>query len=222
MDTTMDGVSPEAAYPVKLVLQPQLEERNRLTTAFRFFLAIPHILLVGGPIMTLSWGLNDSGAGLEWGATGLLGAVACLISVIAWFAILFTGRHPKGLWDFAAYYMRWRVRAISYLMLLRDDYPPFGDDAYPAEIVLPSPEGERDRVGVAFRLVLAIPHFIVMWFLSVAWGVTTAIAWIAILFTGKYPEGLYGFAMGVFAWGVRLEAYILLMRDEYPPFTLRV
>jgi hypothetical protein len=180
---------------------------------------------VGGPLVAaggMSWGTDD---GWSWGwgsGTGLLGVVAGFATVIAWFAILFTRKHPEGLWKLAAFYLRWRVRAVSYLTLLRDEYPPFGDYAYPAELVLTRPDGHRNRLTVVFRFFLAIPHLILLWLLGIAWGVTTAVAWVLILFTGRYPETLYGFAIGVFAWTVRVEAYMLLLRDEYPPFTLRV
>lgn len=74
---------------------------------------------------------------------------------------------------------------------------------------------------MAFRLFLVLPHAFVLWFLSVVWAFTTAVAWVVILFTGRYPETLYGFAIGVLAWSMRVEAYTLLLRDEYPPFSLR-
>src|SRR4029453_10933990 len=83
---------------------------------------------------------------IEWSAgTGVLGAVAAVAAVIAWFGIVFTGRHPAGLWKLAAFYLRWRVRAASYLALLRDEYPPFGDEPYPAHLTLLKPTAPRDR-----------------------------------------------------------------------------
>ena len=213
----------EISHPVGITVVPQLEERNRLTTAFRFFLGIPHILLVGGPAIAGAWIGWQSHDGVSWGSSGgVLGVVACMASLIAWFAILFTGSHPDGLWRLAAYYLRWRIRAIAYLAMLRDEYPPFGDGAYPAELVLAEPPQSRDRLTVFFRLVIAIPHLIILGLLSVAWAFTTAVAWLLILLTGRYPELLYGFALGVFAWTTRVEAYLLLLHDEYPPFTLRV
>lgn len=218
-----DEVEETVSYPVGVNIKAATEDRNRLTTAFRFFLALPHVLLVGGPVAVMfatDWS-SDSGLNWGYGSGGALGAVASLVAVIAWFAIVFTARHPDGLWKLAAFYLRWRVRAIAYLTLLRDEYPPFGDAEYPAELVLARPEDARNRLTVFFRLLLAMPHLFVLWFLSLAWGVTTAIAWAVILFTGRYPEALYGFAIGVLAWTVRVEAYILLLRDEYPPFTLR-
>lgn len=221
MDESMDRAT---AYPVGVAIRPMLKDRNRLTTAFRFFLAIPHIILVGGPVAAVSgsgW-TTEHGWNFGWSSgTGLLGMVACLITIFAWFVILFTGRHPEDLRKLGAYYLRWRVRAIAYLTLLRDEYPPFGDGEYPAELVLSVPEGPRDRLTVLLRIILVLPHVFVLWLLSAAWAFTTAIAWVMILLTGRFPETLYGFGIGVLAWDTRVEAYMLLLRDEYPPFTLR-
>jgi hypothetical protein len=223
VDARVEDLEHAETYPVAIVVRPAVAGRNRLTTAFRFFLAIPHLILVGGPVAVGSWMMTgDHGVDLGWGpGTGLIGVVACFAAAFAWVMILVTGRHPGALWRVAAFYVRWRVRAISYLMLLRDEYPPFGDYDYPAELVLPRPEGTRDRLTVAFRFFLALPHLIVLCLLSLVWALTTAIAWVMILFTGRYPDTLYGFALGVLAWDVRVQAYMLLLRDEYPPFTLR-
>jgi hypothetical protein len=143
------------------------------------------------------------------------------VAIISWFAILFTGRYPEGLWNLAAFYLRWRVRAVAYTALLRDEYPPFGDGPYPVELELVPSAEPRDRLTVAFRIILAIPHLLAVWVLSVAWAFVTVIAWFAILLTGRYPEGLYHFAVGVLRWNTRVEAYLLLLRDEYPPFSLK-
>ncbi|HEU0013848.1 MAG TPA: DUF4389 domain-containing protein [Longimicrobium sp.] len=82
------------------------------------------------------------------------------------------------------------------------------------------PDAPRDRLTVGFRIILAIPHLLAVWVLGVAWGLATVIAWFAILFTGRYPAGLYGFAVGVLRWTTRVEAYLLLLHDDYPPFSL--
>lgn len=209
-------------YPVGITLLPATERRNRLTTAFRFFLALPHLLLVGAPAAAGAWLGWESHDGLSLSTgTGVLGAVAGVVSMIAWFAIVFTGTHPEGLWKLAAFYLRWRVRALAYVMLLRDEYPPFGDEDYPAALVLPAQPESRDRLKVFFRILLALPHLVILGLLAVVWAFTTAVAWVVILVTGRYPETLYGFAIGVFAWNARVEAYVLLLLDDYPPFTLR-
>jgi hypothetical protein len=205
-------------YPVSVTVDAALANRNRLTTAFRLILAIPHLILVGG----IGFGVATSGnsrtsVGTE---TGLLGAVAIFLAIVSWFTIVFAGTHIAGIREFTAFYLRWRARALAYLMLLEDPYPPFGDAPYPAALDLVDPVGPRDRVTVGLRLILAIPHFIVLFFVLVAWGLTTIVAWFAILFTGNYPSSLYEFGVGALRWRLRVESYVLLMVDEYPPFSL--
>jgi len=216
-------VTGDTRHPIDVGVTPSLSDRNRLTCAFRPFLAIPHILLVGGPAgfaISAGWRAQN-GQRIEWGAgTGVLGAVAAVIALIAWFAIVFGGRYPDGLWSLAVFYLRWRVRAVAYLTLLRDEYPPFGDGDYPAGLMLTPPTTPRDRLSVAFRLILAIPQMVVVAALSVAWAVTTIIAWVSILVTGNYPPSLYHFGVGMLRWSTRVEAYLLLLHDEYPPFSL--
>jgi hypothetical protein len=222
MNTLATRIHSGVSHPVDVHVEPATENRNRLTTGFRFLLAIPHLVLVGGPLAVLfSWTWTvEAGQRLELGSGGVLGAVAAVCAIIAWFSIIATGQYPDGLRKLAEFYLRWRVRAVAYSALLRDEYPPFGDGDYPVSLDLHSAEGERDRLTVAFRIILVIPHLLAVWVLGVAWAVTTVIAWFAILFTGRYPEGLYHFAVGVLRWNTRVEAYLLLLHDEYPPFTL--
>ncbi len=222
MENSEFALKPTALHPVRLHVVPALDGRNRLTTAFRFFLAIPHLLLVGGPVaLAFFWtSRSDADARVDFGAGGALGAVAVVCAIIAWFAIVFTGSAPDGLERLERFYLRWRVRAMAYMALFRDEYPPFGDEPYPAEINLPAVHAPRDRLGVAFRPILAIPHLIAVWARGFAWGVSTLGAWFAILFTGRYPRSLYEFGLGVFRWTTRVEAYLLLLTDVYPPFTL--
>jgi hypothetical protein len=221
--------SPPSPYPITFDVEPQLTDRNRLTVAFRIILAIPHLILVGGPGFALGgggfflrrnvdWGGNG---GIAWGlpGNGVMGAVAAVSAMIAWFAILFANQHPRGLWDFARFYMRWRTRAVAYTAFLRDEYPPFGEAAYPTTYEVDCPDMPRNKWSVGLRMFYVIPHVVVLLFLSIAWAVTSVIAWFAILFTGAYPEGLYRFAVGVMRWSLRVESYALLMRDEYPPFS---
>jgi hypothetical protein len=222
MDSYAQELSPDTSHPIRVDVETALDGRDRLTTAFRIILAIPHLILVGGPMAaTLSWtwgsghGVSDLGAG-----GGVLGAVAAVIAVIAWFAILFTGKYPEGLRKLVVFYLSWRVRAVAYMALLRDEYPPFGDGDYAAGLQLTAPEGERDRITVAFRILLALPQIVAVWCLGILWAVSTMVAWFAILFTGSYPESLYRFGVGVLRWNTRVEAYLLLLHDEYPPFSL--
>jgi len=221
------SVAMPARYPVAYDVEPQLTDRNRLTVAFRIILAIPHLILVGAPGIAWGGGIGlwgrDNGFWANFsamGGDGLIGIAAGVAAVIAWFAILFTRKHPRGIWDFTAYFMRWRTKAMAYAALLRDEYPPFGDGDYPVTYRVDYPEQPRNLWSVGLRFIYAIPHLVVLFFLGIAWFITAVIAWFAILFTGAYPEGLYRFAVGYLRWTVRVETYLLLMRDEYPPFTL--
>jgi hypothetical protein len=222
MSTFAGELATRASHPVQIRIPQETNDRNRLTTAFRLILAVPHLILVGGPIaLALSGTWNPGeGGGYYWSAGGLIGAVAAGAAFISWFAIVFTGNQPKGLWNLGAFYLRWRVRAVSYIALLTDKYPPFGDEPYPAVLELDHPATPRNRLTVGLRIILAIPHLIAVWALGIAWAFSTIVAWCAILFTGRYPAGLYDFAVGVLRWNVRVEAYVLLLRDEYPPFSL--
>jgi hypothetical protein len=206
------------AYPVSVHVEPALANRNRLTTAFRLILAIPHVILVGG--VGLGVASRRGSATTAGGEGGLLGAVAFFLAIVSWFTIVFGGTHIVGIRQFTSFYLRWRVRAIAYLMLLEDAYPPFGDAPYPASIEIVDPAGSRDRLTVALRILLAIPHFVALFFVFLAWCFTTVAAWFIILMTGAYPQGLYRFGVGALRWLIRVQAYLLLLVDDYPPFSL--
>src|SRR5258708_24219166 len=134
--------------------EPQLADRNRLRTAFRVILAIPHLILVGG----VGLGLAVRGGGHDatslTSETGLLGGVAWILAIVSWVTILIGGEHINAIRRFTRFYLRWRVRALAYLILLADPYPPFGDGPYPATLTLIDPQGRRDRLTVGFRIIL--------------------------------------------------------------------
>lgn len=207
------------SYPVAVTVEPLNNGRNRLTTFFRLILAIPHLILVGGAGVGVATTQGDTRT-TTGSETGLLGAVAAVLAIVSWFIIVFTGRQPAGIRGFIAFYLRWRVRALSYVTLLQDAYPPFGDAPYPAGIEITDPAEPRDRLSVGFRFILALPHFFVLAFLLLAWGLVTIVAWFTILFTGVYPPNIYAFSVGALRWRLRVEAYMLLMVDAYPPFSL--
>jgi hypothetical protein len=221
--TTWDRAAGPAAHhrvhPVRLEIQRPTGERNRLTTAFRVILAVPHLMLVGGPMAAVGGWMWESRHASWTAGGGVLGAAAGLCALLSWFAIVFTGRHPEGLRSLAVFYLQWRARAAAYTALLTDRYPPFGEGNYPALLTIDPPR-ERDRLSVAFRFVLALPQIVAVCVLSLAWAFTTMIAWFAILFTGRYPAELYRFGVGVLRWNLRVEAYLLLLCDAYPPFSL--
>ena len=141
-------------YPVAVELEQALTNRNRLTTAFRLILAITHLILEG-------W-IGVAVAGGRYGRTtvgsevGQLGAVAIFLAMISWVTIVFAGTHIPGIRQFTTFYLRWRVRAIAYLMLLEDAYPPFGEGPYPAAVEIVDPPSARDRLSVGLRLLFAL------------------------------------------------------------------
>jgi hypothetical protein len=207
-------------YPVSVRLEPALANRNRLTTAFRLILAIPHLILVGGAGIGLASRSDGNSTATVGGEGGLLGAVAIFLAIVSWFTIVIAGTHIVGIRQFTSFYLRWRARALAYFMLLEDVYPPFGDGPYPVSVEIVDPAGPRDRLTVALRLLLVIPHFIVLAFVLLAWFFTTVAAWFIILFTGSYPAALSDFGTGALRWRLRVEAYLLLLVDQYPPFSL--
>jgi len=205
-----ESMGAETVHPVTFSVPMPEGERNRLTVGFRLILAIPHILLVGGPGVGI--GSSDR--------TGALGMVASACAIINWFIIVFTGKANEGLMSMQQFYLRWRARALPYISLLRDEYPPFGDADYPVSAQFPAVLENRNRWTVGLRFILIIPQVIVLFFVGFAWLITLVIAWFAILFSGQYPENLWRFGEGVIRWMLRVEAYLLLLHDEYPPFSL--
>lgn len=219
------SMSTGATYPVDLVIDPQFDNRNRLTTAFRIILAIPHMFLSGtmGPISGGGGSQGQDGGTdtiMALLTAGILAIAAFFVAFLSWFAILFTGSHPKSLSDFITWVLRWQARTTGYVMLFRDEYPPFGEGDYPTDLQVRQQYDNRNRLTVLFRFFMGLPHLIILIFLGIAWSVTTIIAWFAILFTGRYPQSLYDFGMGVFGWTARVQAYMFLLVDDYPPFAM--
>ncbi len=156
-----------------------------------------------------------------------------VVCIIAFFAILFTGKYPKGLFTFNTGVLRWtwRVGFYSYSALATDKYPPFSldpDDMYPADLSIEYPEKLSRGLVLVKWWLLAIPHYIVLAFIQGGagegrGGLTTILAIfaaIALLFTGKYPEDIFKLVVGMNRWTYRVAAYASLMTDEYPPFRL--
>jgi len=187
-----------AAYPVTFDVDYP-ERLSRWKIFFKWLLAFPHFIVLY-----------------------LLGIVQSLITFAAWFIILITGQYPRGLFDFVVGIMRWQANVNAYVMLLRDDYPPFSMDEGRYAVTLRVEHPERlSRLLIFVKWLLIIPHLIVLCLVGVAYLVTLIIAWFAVLFTGRYPDGLWQFGQGVMRWTLRVEVYILLLRDEYPPFSLK-
>jgi hypothetical protein len=141
------------------------------------------------------------------------------VALASWLAILVRGRMPRWLFDFQVAFYRWANRAFGYFLLLTDRYPPFeGDWVIDYEVRYP------ERVSrwklLFWKVITAIPHFIILEFLGLGAVIVTVIAWFFILFSGRYPRGLFDYVAGVMRWGARVWAYVLSLTDEYPPFNL--
>src|SRR5687767_9569872 len=185
-------MSTATGYPVVVTVTTQTAPRDRLTTALRPILAIPHAILAG-PVY---WSSRTGGA-------GLLGAAAYAMAIVSWFTLLIAGEQPRGIRDFSMYYLRWRTHALAYMALFVDSYPPFGDEPYPVTIEVREPAQPRDSATIAVRLILVLPHLVVLLFLLLGRLVSTVIAWFAILFRGHYPTSLLPFGLGVMRWALR-------------------
>ena len=185
------------AYPVTFEVEYP-ERMSRWLIFIKWLLVFPHFLILG-----------------------VFGYLVELTTFISWFAILFTGRYPKALFDLAVVYFRWSARATAYVALLRDDYPPFGGGSpeYPVRVEIEYPE-KLSRLLIFVKWLLAIPHIIILGLLGLVGFVVYVIAWFAILFTGRFPRSMFDFLVGIGRWYLRVYAYIWLLRDEYPPFSL--
>ena len=192
------------AYPATFTFDPP-EKIANWRPLVNWLLAIPHLIVVSA-----------------------LRAVSQAVGVVSWVVILFTGKLPDGLANLQVMYLRYSNRVFTYGGFMREEYPPFnfdvtaadrGDDPRVRVDVTPELEN-RNRVTVAFRLILVIPQIIVLAFLVVAAVVVFVIAFFAVLFTGTWPTGLRDFVLGVMRWSLRVQAYLLLLTDIYPPFSL--
>ncbi len=200
------SMSPRA-YPASLSIDYPDRKLNRLTSFFRIFTVIPIAIVLG--LM--------SGSGNEgWAACG---GILFLPLVLM---ILFRKKYPKWWFDWNLALTRFIYRVSAYLLLMRDEYPSTDEEqAVHLDLVYPDVQTELGRGWPLVKWFLAIPHYIVLFFLAIAAFVVWIIAWFAILFTGRYPRTLFDFTSGVLRWALRVEAYaFLLITDKYPAFSL--
>lgn len=192
MTTTLE---PGAPYPVQYDVEyPQ--QLSRWLVLIKWLLVIPHFVVLY--FLQLALGI---------------------VTFIAFFAILFTAKYPRSMFDFAVGVRRWNANVTTYLYLLRDEYPPFSIDPgeYPARYEVAYQE-QFSRWLPFVKWLLIIPHVIVLAFVGIVLLFVLIIAWFAILFTARYPEGLFRYAAGTLRWNERVNAYTLLLTDNYPPF----
>jgi hypothetical protein len=201
-------------YPVQFDVTYPDRELDRLTTGFRIFMAIP-ILILAGAI-----GGHAYGAGEEAIVAG--GATSGLVFLPTLLMIVFREKYPRWWYDWNLELNRFTSRICVYLTLMDDQYPST-DEHQSVRLDFPYPNVREDlnRWLPIVKWLLAIPHYIVLAFLWVAAIFCVIFAWFAILFTGRYPRGLFDFVLGVFRWTNRVIGYaFVLVTDEYPPFRL--
>ena len=207
-----------AGYPATLDVDYPERPLNRLTTFFRLFTVIPIAIVLG----TVSGGTEvySSGAGSDTklvviSAGGLLFAGPLLM-------ILFRQKYPRWWFDWNLELTRFSSRVTVYTALLDDRYPSTDEQqSLHLDLRYPDVPTELNRWLPLVKWLLAIPHYILLAFLGIAAFFCVVIAWFAILFTGRYPRGLFDFVVGVGRWALRVGAYaFLLTTDRYPPFSL--
>jgi hypothetical protein len=204
-------------YPVTFAVDYPDRPLNRLSTFFRIFAAIP-ILIISASITGFSTsyhGVSDTTTTIVVGGIGLLFIPPLLM-------ILFREKYPRWWFDWNLNFQRFSNRVGVYLALMDDRYPSTDEEqAVHLEYPYPDPQADLGRGMPLVKWFLAIPHYVVLFFLTIGAIVAIIIAWFAILFTGRYPRGLFHFVVGVGRWALRVQAYaFLLTTDRYPPFSL--
>jgi hypothetical protein len=154
--------------------------------------------------------------------TGSSGGIAAGLFTATALMILFRQRYPRWWFDFAREFARFSTRVFAYLVLLTDQYPSTVEEqSVHLDLDYPDVEQDLNRWLPLVKWFLAIPHYIVLTVLFLVAIVVAVIAWFAILFTGRYPRGLFDYMVGVGRWGLRVQAYaFFLVTDQYPPFSL--
>ncbi len=205
----------QPTYPVMFAVDYPDRQLNRLTTAFRLIVAIPILIVLGSVAgSTWQWSYGQSTAATA-GAGGLLFFGPLLM-------ILFRRKYPRWWFDWNLELQRFSNRVGVYLALMDDRYPSTDDhQSVHLDYAYPDVPRELNRWLPLVKWLLAIPHYIVLALLWIAVVVVVLVAWFAILFTGRYPRGMFGFVEGVIRWHNRVVAYALtLVTDRYPPFRL--
>lgn len=185
------------AYPVHTRIE-YVERQSRLATFFKLFLAIPHAIVLY-----------------------LLGIIAGILAIVSWFAVLFVGRVPRGIFRYQVWYLSYTVRFRCWLSMLCSAYPTFGggspEDGYPVHVDVDYAE-RLSRLTTFFRGLLAIPAYIILYFLTLLEGVMAFFAWWTVLFLGRLPQGMFEVMELPQRYNSRVTAYYLLITDAYPWF----
>ena len=190
------GAPTPGAYPVRVDAERQ-DEYHRFLPLVKWLLAFPHYIVLF-----------------------FLGIGVIFVKIVAFFAVLFTARYPRGMYDYVAGVFRWSWRVSAYVYLLRDEYPPFTldeDPSYPATFEIEYPE-RIDRWRPLVQWLLAIPYLIVAGVLVLVAGVVSFIGIFVIMFTKELPKGMFDLILIPYRWQFRGATYAYFMVDRYPPF----
>lgn len=195
------GLAPRGG-PLELRLDPP-GAMDRWRPFVHWLLAVPHLIVM--------WGLS---------------ALRSALTIIAFFTVLFTTRIPDGIYGLLVLTYRYQARVVSYVAAMRSAYPPFtfdttaedpGDD--PLRLAF-QPQPQLQRWAPLYKWLIALPHYVCLFFLGIAAFAVWIVAAFAVLFTGRFPDGMHRFLVGVGRWSVRVSTYVGLLHDEYPPFSL--
>jgi len=202
----------EAPYPVQFSVDYPDRPLNRLTTGFRIFVAIPILIVLA--TVSGGGGYGKAGAAFAVGAGGLLFIPPLLM-------ILFRQKYQRWWYDWNLDLLRFQNRVGVYLALMDDRYPST-DERQAVQLDFPHPDAKQlNRWLPLVKWFLAIPHYVVLFFLVIAGFFVVIAAWFAILFTGRFPRGMFDFLVGIGRWQTRLVGYAFpLVTDRYPPFRL--
>lgn len=210
----------QSRYPARLDIEYP-ERLDRLSTFFRLIWAIP-IVVVLGLVSANAGGQEVALEGSEevWVSSGL--SILTGLWIATALMLVFRHKYPRWWFDFARELTRFGARVGAYLGLLTDRYPST-DEQQSIHLEIDYPDSTQlSRWMPLFKWLLAIPHYVALVFLGIGAVLATVVAWFAILFTGRYPRGLFDYVVGVGRWSLRVQAYVsLLVTDEYPPFSLR-
>jgi len=204
-------------YPVSLTVDYPEQPRDRASVFFRLFMVVP-IAIIAALLVGTSYHYGFDGAGRDaaWATAGCVVAPTLLM-------ILFRRKYPRWWFDWNLNVNRFLFRVSAYVGLLRDEYPSTDEEqAVRLDVTYPDAKTELNQWLPLVKWFLVIPHIIVLCFVDIAAYVCVIIAWFAILFTGRYPRGLFDFVVGVMRWQARVVWYaVLFSTDRYPPFSLK-
>jgi small-conductance mechanosensitive channel len=204
-------------YPLTFTVDYPERSLNRLTTAFRILTIIP-IAILAGFLEGGSFAANAGASGARYAA----GGIGILVIPVV-LMLLFRKKYPRWWYDWNLQLSRFSNRIAVYFALMNDRYPST-DDEQSVHLEFPYPDADHDlsRGLPLVKWLLAIPHYVVLFFLTIAAFCAGIMAWFAVLVTGRYPRPLFDFIEGVIRWHNRVGAYaFLLITDRYPPFSLR-